>query len=281
MTDQPNNGQATNTKFTATENTPLESLKEAVALLRHPQKGCAWHLRQTMKTLTSYTQSEAYELTDAIDEGDKDEILGELGDLLFHVVTYATHAQEKGWFNLDDVAQAANEKARRRHPWVFEDGSKSYSDTEWESIKAKEKLSKGGQQAEKGLLDGLPKAQPALISAHEIHKRANSVGFKWETVAGLFDKIQEELEEVKEAIYEDHTREHIEEELGDLLFTVAIIGYYKDLNPEVALRLTNEKFKNRFKHIETSMKAANIPLCAENVEHMETYWQEAKGKNRV
>lgn len=255
---------------------PLQNLLNAVEQLRHPEKGCGWHLEQTLKTLTSYTQSEVYELTDAIENNDKAEMLSELGDLLFHVVIYANHAKEKGWFDFNDVARSADEKARRRHPWVFEDTSKTFSGTEWETIKAREKADKGGEEAEKGLLDGLPKAQPALISAHEIHKRANSVGFKWDDLGGVIDKIQEELDELKEAINDNHTHTHIEEELGDLLFTVAIIGYYTNINPEMALRMANEKFKTRFRHIEAGMKAANTPLQPEHRDKMEALWQEAK-----
>ena len=262
--------------------TSLASLKEAIIKLRDPHKGCGWHLEQTMKTLTPYTQSEAFELTDAIDSDDKDEILGELGDLLFHVVLYAAHADEKGWFNLEDIAQAADEKARRRHPWVFEDTSQSsFSGEAWEAIKAKERSAVKENKSEKGLLDGLPKAQPALISAHEIHKRANAVGFKWDALDGVLNKIQEELDELKEAMAENHTFEHIEEELGDLLFTVAIIGYYQDINPEIALRLANEKFKKRFKFIEENMKKTKTPLSLENRATMEALWQEAKQQQKL
>lgn len=263
---------------TNTAPTPLESLLDAVNKLRAPDTGCGWHLEQTMKTLTSFTQSEVYELTDAIETGDKDETLGELGDLLFHVVIYARHAEEKGWFDFEDVARAADEKARRRHPWVFEDTSKGFSGTEWETIKASEKAAKGGREAKKGLLDGLPRAQPALITAHEIHKRANSVGFKWDDIEGVVAKIEEELAELKEAIHDNHTRAHIEEELGDLLFTAAIMGYYTRINPEAALRMANEKFKKRFRYIEAGMATANLPLQPEHRNKMETLWQEAKLK---
>ena len=148
-----------------------------------------------------------------------------------------------------------------------------------EEIKAREKAEKGGKEAEKGLLDGLAKAQPALIAAHEIHKRANSVGFKWDDVEGVIEKIQEELDELKEAIRDKHTREHMEEELGDLLFTVAIIGYYTDINPEAALRFANEKFKRRFRHIEKGMKAAGLPLTPDHRDQMENLWQDAQTLN--
>ena len=255
---------------------PLESLIDAVNKLRDPETGCGWHKKQTLATLTSYTQNEVYELSDAIEAGDNAELLSELGDLLFHVVIYAKHAQEKGLFDFDDIARHADEKARRRHPWVFDDTSKTFSGEEWEAIKTQEKQKGSGENGPKGLLDGLPKALPALLGAHEIHKRANSVGFKWKNLHGVLDKIQEELDELREALGENKDLSHIEEEFGDLLFTVAIIGYYTNMNPEKALRGANEKFKRRFKFVEQSMNAAGLPLTPKNRDDMEKFWLDAK-----
>ena len=268
-----NNVKATNT---SPQTDPLKSLIDAVNKLRDPQNGCGWHMEQTLASLTSFTQNEVYELTDAIETGDNDELLSELGDLLFHVVIYARHAQEQGLFDFADVARSADEKARRRHPWVFEDTTKKFSGQEWEAIKTREKQKKAGKEEAKGLLDGLPKALPALLGAHEIHKRANSVGFNWDDLDGVLDKVQEELDELREALGENTDLSHIEEELGDLLFTVAMIGYYTNMNPEKALRGANEKFKRRFKLVEQNMQAAGTPLTLENRDQMEAFWQKAK-----
>ena len=259
----------------------LENLKALMASVKElrAEPGCAWHKKQTFESLAPFTQTEAYELTDAIEQQNPAEIKEELGDLLFHLTLYAQHAEEKGWFTLDDVAQVANAKIVRRHPHVFApEQSEGYSGTQWEEIKAQEKKNK---PAEKDyLLSGLPRALPSLITAHEIHKRANSVGFEWENVYQLFDKIDEELQELKDELPQNDM-DKIEDELGDVLFTVAILGYYTNINPEKALRRANDKFMRRFNFVEQRMKDNNLELKAENVQHMENFWQECKAQERA
>lgn len=251
----------------------MADLLHSVAALRG-EHGCEWHNEQTFSTLAPFTQTEAYELTDAIEQQNPAEIKEELGDLLFHIALYAQHGQEKGWFTFEDVAEAANEKIIRRHPWVFsKDENIPYSGQKWEEIKSEEKKSK--PQEKDHLLSGLPKALPALLTAHEIHKRVNAVGFEWDDVSGLFEKIDEEMAELQEAM-EGSDFDHIEDELGDVLFTVGILGYYTNINPEKALRRANEKFKRRFGYVEQRMKAEGFDLKPENVGHMETFWQECK-----
>lgn len=251
----------------------LENLLQSVKALRGVP-GCEWHHKQTFETLAPFTQTETYELTDAIEQQNPTEIKEELGDLLFHIALYAQHAEEKGWFTFADVAEMANTKIIRRHPWVFNAHEKvAYSDTKWEEIKSAEKKNKPAEKDH--LLSGLPKALPALLTAHEIHKRVNAVGFKWDDVAGLFEKIDEEMAELK-AELAAHDMDKIEDELGDVLFSMAILGYYTDINPEKALRRSNEKFKRRFNFVETHLKAQGLTLMPENFEAMERAWQECK-----
>lgn len=261
--------------------TPFKSLQdliESVKALRG-EPGCSWHQQQTIATLAPFTQSEAYELTDAIEQQNPAEIKEELGDLLFHITLYAQHAEEQGLFNFEDIAKVANEKIVRRHPHVFDPNeTEGYSGQKWEEIKSQEKKNKPAEKDT--LLSGLPKALPSLLTAHEIHKRVNSVGFEWNEVSELFDKIDEELEELQEAI-ESQNDDHIEDEFGDVLFTVAILGYYNDINPEKALRRANDKFKRRFNFVEERMKANNLELTPANLEHMENFWQECKREEKA
>jgi len=256
----------------------FEALLRSVKALRGTL-GCQWHKKQTFKTLAPFTQTEVYELTDAIDQENPAEIKEELGDLLFHIALYAQHAEERGWFNFEDVAELANTKIIRRHPWVFDAAQKvEYSDAKWEEIKSAEKKKKPAEKDH--LLSGLPSALPALLAAHEIHKRVNAVGFKWDDVAGLFAKINEEMAELKVELASNDT-EKIEDELGDVLFSVAILGYYTDINPEKALRRANEKFKRRFNFVETRLKEQGLMLKPENFEPMEHAWQECKKQEKA
>ena len=256
----------------------LQNLIDSVKALRG-EPGCAWHQKQTIASLAPFTQSEAYELTDAIEQQNPAEIKEELGDLLFHITLYAQHAAEQGLFTFDDIAQVANDKIIRRHPHVFSpEESEGYSGQQWEEIKAQEKKNKPAEKEH--LLSGLPKALPSLLTAHEIHKRVNSVGFEWADVSELFEKIDEELDELKEAITSKDA-DHIEDEFGDVLFTTAILGYYTSINPEKALRRANDKFKRRFSYVEQRMKDKGLELTPETLQHMEAFWQECKREEKL
>ncbi len=251
----------------------ITKLIDSVRTLRNPDNGCPWHLKQTLATIAPFTKAEAYELGDAIESNNPQEIKEELADLLFHVTLYAQHAEEKGWFSFDDIAKEADEKIQRRHPWVFGDKSIEYSPEQWQAIKQQENKSKSDDKS--SILSGLPKNMPALLTSHEIHKRVCAVGFKWKDISGVLDKVHEEIDELKEAI-ESGDRKHMEEELGDVLFTAAILGYYSDINPENALASSNSKFKKRFAYVEGRMKQHNFSLIPENFQKMSPFWQEAK-----
>jgi ATP diphosphatase len=263
----------------------LTDLLEVIATLRDPARGCPWHLEQTPASLAPHTVAETYELVDALEANDVQNTREELADLLFHVGLYCQHAAEKGQFTFTDVARDAAEKLRRRKPHVFppaDDAHLGVADLRtkyfvkgiWERIKAEEKASQG-LPARESLLDSVPRSLPALAAAHDIQKRAIKAGFKWPTVDAFYPKIDEELAEVKEAIASGDMN-HAEEELGDLLFTVAILGYYTGLSPETALGKANAKFGRRFRYMERKMAERGLPLTDGTFDTMESYWQEAK-----
>ena len=252
----------------------IKTLIDTVARIRDPKTGCPWNLEQTMQSLARCTVEETAELVDALQNNDTANIREELGDLLFHVVLYCQHAQEEGLFTLEDVARDVDAKIKRRKPWVFGDvkvTNSAEATATWQAIKAKEKTNTKAQS----VLPGIPKSLPALAAAHEIQKRACAAGFKWPDFESFFPKIHEELGELQEAV-QSQNPDHIEEELGDTLFTLAITGWFTKTNPELALRRVNNKFTARFQHVEKRMAEHNLPMDYAHFEHMETYWQEAK-----
>ena len=219
----------------------LDRLEEIMRRLRDPQNGCEWDRVQTFATIAPYTIEEAYEVADAIERGDMDELADELGDLQLQVVFHAQMASEAGHFSLDDVVARICEKLERRHPHIFGDAEEGGHHL-WEQIKASERLDKEDRSA----LAGVALALPALERAEKLQKRAGRTGFDWPDHKGARDKVEEELAELDQEL--DPTLR--EEELGDLLFAVVNLARKLDISPEVALRKANKKFERRFRAIE-------------------------------
>ncbi len=256
-------------------NKGLNELLEVMRQLRG-EEGCPWDKKQTMESLLPYTQEESWELTDAILSGDKPHIADELGDLLFQVVFYASIAEEQGWSSFDKVAGNTAKKLTRRHPHVFADehwGDDKQRLAAWEKIKRAEKIKEG--QKPETLLEDIPATLPPFLKAKKIQKRAASVGFDWPDKQPVLDKIDEELDELKQAILSDD-KPHTEEEFGDLLFTLVNLGRHLKIDPGIALEKCNRKFKQRFLHIEKSLLAKGRSLEQTSLDEMESLWQQAK-----
>ena len=258
--------------------------------LRSPE-GCPWDREQTYTTLAPMLLEEAYEAFEAVEDavaGQPSGLRDELGDMLFQIVFYAQVARERGDFSIADVTDTVHSKMVRRHPHVFGD-AQAENATEvlrnWEAIKEEEKRAAGtGLANNASILDGVPAKAPALIEAHQLSTKAARVGFDWQRIEDIFDKIQEELDELRAAIRihsasqqeTDHTL--IREEIGDVLFAVTNIARHLQVEPEAALKLTNRKFRRRFRHIEESLRARGQTFSATTLEELETLWQEAKQK---
>ncbi len=253
----------------------IKQLLEVMNQLRAEQ-GCPWDRKQTMETLLPYTQEETWELTDAILSGDEIHIEEELGDVLFQVVFYAKISEEQGWSNFDTVALKMAEKLVRRHPHVFANevwGDDKDRLVQWEKIKRAEKKQ---QTTEKQLLlDDIPASLPPLLKAKKLQKRAASVGFDWPDCTPVFTKIDEEIGELKEAM-ELSQREQVEEEFGDLMFTLVNLGRHLKIDPGIALEKCNRKFSKRFGFIEKSLTKEKLNLEQASLEKMELLWQQAK-----
>jgi ATP diphosphatase len=256
---------------------PLDRLLAIMARLRDPERGCPWDREQRFATIAPYTIEEAYEVADAIERGDMPALKDELGDLLFQVVFHACMAEEAGMFAFDDVAAAIADKMERRHPHVFGDAeiASAAAQTEaWEQHKAAERRRRPQQTAgAHSVLDGVALALPALLRAVKIQNRAARVGFDWPEPHLVFDKVAEEITELRTELDHDCNRERLEDEMGDLLFAVANLARKLELDPEAALRRATAKFERRFRRIETL--AAERAVGAD-LEALEALWQLAK-----
>lgn len=256
----------------------LQHLIDVVAQLRSPDGGCPWDLAQTPQTLIPYVIEEAYEVVDAIANGDKEAIAEELGDLLLQIVLQAQIASERDDFTLEVVARGITEKLIRRHPHVFGDvrvDSAAEVNQNWEQIKALEK----GITAEQAKLLSLKleryaRSLPPLMAGMKISKKAAGAGFEWENIAGVWSKFEEELAEFREALSTED-REHQQAELGDLLFTIINVARWYDLDPFEALQGTNRRFIKRLKIME---QVALRPLSDYELEELESLWQQAKAQ---
>lgn len=255
-------------------------LIEIMAALRTPVTGCPWDLEQDFRSIAPYTIEEAYEVVEAIERGDLDELKDELGDLLLQVVFHARMAQENGSFAFDDVVGAICDKLIRRHPHVFGDPATLKADdvsAQWNEIKARERAAKGGAQ-ETSILDGVPLALPALTRAVKLQQKASKVGFDWNDARHVLGKIREETEEVAAELSASDApaTPALEEEIGDLLFVVTNLARHAKVDPEQALRGANAKFERRFHHIERRLAERGVALDAATLEEMELLWLEAK-----
>lgn len=251
--------------------------------LRDPETGCPWDLEQNFSTIAPYTLEEAYEVADAISRDDMNNLCSELGDLLFQVIYHSQLAEEQGLFNFNDVALKINEKLIRRHPHVFGDSkmidAKSQS-IAWEAIKRQERLEgKAITTQGNGLLDGINKSIPALARAQKLQNRAATVGFDWDDVQAVLDKIKEEFDEVEAEINSEfRITKKIEDEIGDLIFSCVNLARQFQIDSESALRNTNKKFEKRFAYIENSLLEQGIELNEATLEIMDQLWNEAKHK---
>lgn len=258
-------------------NTDIRELLSIMASLRDPEGGCPWDLEQDFSTIVPYTIEEAYEVADAISRGDMADLQDELGDLLFQVVFHARMAEETGEFTFDDVVKGIVEKMIRRHPHVFADEDVADAEAQtraWEEHKAKERHAKGQHHS---LLDGVTLGLPALSRAQKLQKRAARAGFDWPEVGGVLDKIAEELDEVRVEI-DNGDQAALQGEIGDLLFACVNLARYAGVEPETALRTTNEKFERRFRYIEQALCAQGKELEQCSLEEMDELWNEAKQK---
>lgn len=257
-----------------TDKAEIKKLTDLMERLRSPG-GCPWDREQTLRTLTPFIIEEAYEVVSAIDSGSAEEMKEELGDLLFQVVFCSRIAEEEGLFDLAGVIDGCVEKMVRRHPHVFADATAETSEEvlrNWAEIKDGEKKEKR-TTGEK--LAGVPEVLPALLRAHKISQKAAKVGFDWADVREVLTKVDEELGEFREAV-ERKDAEAMEEELGDLLFTVVNAARFVEVNPEDALRRTIGKFITRFHHVERDILDRGGDLSSASMEEMERLWQEAK-----
>jgi len=251
--------------------------------LRDPETGCPWDLEQNFSTIAPYTLEEAYEVADAISRDDMNNLCSELGDLLFQVIYHSQLAEEQGLFNFNDVALKINKKLIRRHPHVFGDSkmidAKSQS-IAWEAIKRQERLEgKAITTQGNGLLDGINKSIPALARAQKLQNRAATVGFDWDDIQSVLDKIKEEFDEVEAEINSEfRNTKKIEDEIGDLIFSCVNLARQFQIDSESALRNTNKKFEKRFAYIENSLLEQGIELNEATLEIMDQLWNEAKHK---
>jgi nucleoside triphosphate diphosphatase len=264
----------------------IERLIEIMAALRRPGSGCPWDLEQTFRTVAPYTIEEAYEVADAIERGDLDDLRDELGDLLLQVVFHARMAEEAGAFAFGDVVAAITTKLIRRHPHVF-DEARDLSPDEvkgvWDAVKAAERSARAQAShdgAVPSLLDGIAQALPALIRAEKLTRKAATVGFDWPETAQVVDKIHEEIAEVADAVAGGEP-ERIEDEVGDLLFAAANLARHLKVDAEGALRRANAKFERRFQAVERGLADRGRSLNEASLEEMEQLWSEAKAAERT
>jgi MazG family protein len=258
----------------ADDASPIKRLRAVMARLRSPDGGCPWDIEQTFATIAPYTIEEAYEVADAIESGEPDKIRDELGDLLFQVVFHARMAEERGWFNFDAVATAIHDKLVRRHPHVF--AGAEFATVNWEDQKAAERAATAERRGDAAsILDDIPSALPALSRAKKLGKRASRVGFDWPDVAGIREKLNEELAELDVEIAATRT-DAVAEELGDALFTLVNLGRKLDVDAEEALRSANAKFSKRFKHMETLSRERGKSLEALSPAEWDALWVESK-----
>lgn len=253
----------------------FQKLVNIIARLRGPG-GCPWDREQTFDTIKPYLVEETYEVLDAIDKRSWEELRGELGDLLLQAVFFSQMASEESLFRIEDALDAINDKLIRRHPHVFaEQTAQTAGDVRriWSEVKAEEKKKRGehGQT----LLESIPRNLPALVEARQVAARAAQVGFDWENVEQVVDKLHEELAELDRA-RQEASQEELEGEVGDLLFVLVNIARFMSVDPEQALRKTNAKFRRRFGFVERSLLERGTSLEAASMEEMEALWQESK-----
>jgi ATP diphosphatase len=271
----------------------LDDLKTLMARLRDPETGCPWDAKQTYKTIVPHTLEEAYEVADAIERDDFAHLKDELGDLLFQVIFYAQLGKEGGHFDFNSIVDNLVRKLIRRHPHVFPEGTlESRVDPEnrpddawikesWERIKAEERALQTPPEDAASRLDGIARTLPAMARASKLQKRAARHGFDWPDIGPVFDKLQEEITELKEAWHEAQAGtgdpDAIEDELGDVLFVCVNLSRFMKTDPEQALKRTNHKFYARFRAIEQELARQGRDIDSETLEALDALWRSAKG----
>ena len=270
----------------------IARLIEIMAMLRTPGSGCPWDLVQNFATIAPYTIEEAYEVADAIERGDFDDLRDELGDLLLQVVFHARMAEEANLFAFGDVVHAITSKLVRRHPHVFGDAGDLDTqavNAQWDQIKAQEKAERAarraaepdaGREGTTGALAGIPASLPALTRAFKLQEKAGKVGFDWNDPLAVLAKIREEIEEIEAAMAAESS-EQIAAEIGDLLFAVVNLARHFGANPDSALRATNAKFERRFGAIETALRAQGKSPSDATLAEMEALWEAAKAEENA
>jgi nucleoside triphosphate diphosphatase len=255
------------------------ALLELMARLRDPERGCPWDRQQSFASIAPFTIEEAYEVADAIERNDPQQIRDELGDLLFQIVFHCRMAQERGWFEFSDVAAAIHAKLVRRHPHVFADAK--FDDPQvqtrhWEELKARERAESAARRgSDASTLADVPKALPALVRAAKLGRRAARVGFDWQEPGQVREKVLEELGEVDEALASG-SAERLSEELGDLLFAITNWSLHLNIEAEEALRAANTKFETRFRRMEALASAAGTELETLSAAQWDALWRQAK-----
>ncbi len=259
----------------------IQHLVEIMRALRDPDSGCPWDLEQDFQSLIPYTIEEAYEVADAIERSDIDDIKSELGDLLFQIIFYSQLAQEQQKFDFNDVVESINDKLTRRHPHVFADAKVKDAEEqaeEWEKIKQQERKTKAASSsATLSHLDDVSRTLPSLMRAEKLQKRAAKEGFDWPNINGVMAKVVEELAEVQQEL-DAKVQEHekLEGEIGDLFFSCINLSRHAGVDAEQSLRKANLKFERRFRSVEKLAAAKNQQINEMSVEELETLWQEVK-----
>lgn len=285
------------------EHFSIDDLQYLMQRLREPKYGCPWDLAQSYQSIASSTIEEMYEVIDAIEKNDLDQLKDELGDLLFQIIFYSQLGKEDQVFTFDDITTSITQKLLSRHPHVFPDGTlesrSTGSDVDrdlaqatikeaWEKIKQQERIAKG----QKGIMADVPRALPATIRAVKLQKRAASVGFDWPNTDGVYKKIEEETDEVKAAVSHlsslkvsnkknvdealSSASSHVSEEIGDLLFSVINLARHLKVDPEMALRQANNKFEQRFLYLENTADKHQTTIGAQPLAALEVWWQASK-----
>jgi MazG family protein len=251
----------------------IQTLLEIMACLRSPDNGCPWDRQQDFRSIAPYTLEEACEVVDAIERDDRSGLRDELGDLLFQVVFHARMASESGWFDFSDVVQAICDKLIRRHPHVFagaEIADAAAQTHAWEAHKRQER------GASDSVLDGVPLALPALMRADKLQKKASRAGFDWPDIRGVFDKVEEEMNELRAEIEDGLDQEALRDEAGDLLFAVVNLIRHAGAEPESVLRRANRKFTERFQQVERLCREAGTSVTETDLDTLDWYWDQVK-----
>jgi XTP/dITP diphosphohydrolase len=255
----------------ATRQEKMEAFGRLLDIMDDLRAKCPWDKKQTLETLRYLTIEETYELADAILDGNLHEIKGELGDIMLHMVFYAKIASEKNAFDIADVLTTVCDKLVERHPHIYGDvvaETEEEVKANWEQIKLK--------SGKKSVLEGVPKSLPAMVKATRIQEKARGVGFDWDNANQVFEKVQEEILELKEEVKQENNQSKVEDEFGDVLFSLINYARFVGVDPESALERTNKKFIKRFQYLEIASKEDGKELKNMTLEEMDVYWNKAK-----